>query len=361
MLTSRSLILAAGAVGMAISAFATPATAAFYEGKTITVIVGSSAGGGLSRSARTFMKHMENYIPGKPNVIIKNLPGAGGNVARNFMYNKAKKDGLTLHWGTLNQLGHVLKSKGIQFDPSKFLMIGAGDTTYFTLARTDTGKGLKTAPELMTAGGLIVGGRAPTSNLDIFTRGPLKILGLEHRYVPGYKGQAKMNPAIRAKEINLLTTGNGGYVGFYRDTILKNGEAVGLFYHSAINAKGEVSRKPGLYGDAVNFVDYVKSVTGKEPSGDAWEAYKWLATYSIWPFMLVAPPGVSGDAVAELRAAFDKTTADSKFTADYAKSVGAVPNYASGKDSEWLLRDYKNVSPAVLNGLKLITARVKKN
>lgn len=357
MLKSKSLLLAVGAVGMMAATSAGPSQAAFYDGKTITVIVGASAGGGLTRAGRVFTKHMKNHVAGKPNMIIKNLAGAGGNKARNFVYNKAKPNGLTLHWGTVNQIGHLLKFKGVNFDPSKFIMIGAGDTTYFTLARTDTGKGLKKATDLMTAGGITVGGRAPTSNLDIFSRGPLKILGLKHRYVPGYKGQAKMNPAIRAKEINMLTTGNGGYGGFYRDTILKTGEAVGLFYHTAIDANGEATRKPGLYGDAVHFLDFHKSVKGKNPSGHMWDGYKWMATFGIWPFMLVAPPGVPAEAIADLRKAFNATAKDPALKADYSKSVGPVPNFVGGKKSEWLIRDYKNVSASTLQGLKAITAR----
>ena len=358
MMNFKALFLAAGAAGMMMTASTTPSDAAYYDGKTITFIVGASAGGGLTRAARVYGKHIKNHIAGKPNLIIKNLTGAGGNKARNFVYNKAKPNGLTLHWGTINQLGHLLKMKGVRFDPSKFIMIGAGDTTYFTLARTDTGKGLKKATQLMTAGSLIVGGRAPHSNLDVYSRAPLKMLGLKHRYVPGYRGQAKMNPAIRAKEINLLTTGNGGYGGFYRDTILKTGEAVGLFYHTAIDSNGKARRIPGLYGDAVHFLDFHQTVKGKAPSGPMWEAYKWVSTYAIWPFMLVAPPGTPAQAVADLRKAFVATARDAAFTADYVKSVGPVPQFTSGKDSQWLITDYINVSPAALKGLKELTKRV---
>ncbi len=350
------ILLAVGAAGMMAAGSATPSNAAYYDGKTITFIIGASAGGGLTRAGRMFGRHMDDHIAGKPNIIIKNLTGAGGNKARNFVYSKARPDGLTLHWGTMNPLGPLLKAKGARYDPAKFILIGAGDTTYFTLARTDTGKGLKKATQLMTAGGLIVGGRAPTTNLDLYSRAPLKMLGLKHRYVPGYRGQAKMSPALLSKEINMLTTGNGGYGGFYQNTILKDGTAVGLFYHTAIDENGKAKRYPGLYGDAVHFLDFYKTVKGTDPSGPMWEAYKWISKFGIWPFMLVAPPGTPDEAVADLRKAFVATGKDPKFIADYKKSVGPVPNWASAKNSQWLMTDYKKVSAMTLKGLKEVTS-----
>ena len=112
MLKSKALLLAAGAAGMMMTASTTPSDAAYYDGKTITFIVGASAGGGLTRAARVYGKHIKIHIAGKPNLIIKNLTGAGGNKARNFVYNKAKPNGLTLHWGTINQLGRTSRAIG---------------------------------------------------------------------------------------------------------------------------------------------------------------------------------------------------------------------------------------------------------
>ena len=67
-----------------------PSTAAFYDGKTITVIVAAGAGGGLTRAAQVFIQYMPNHIPGKPKMIIKNIPGGGGTKGMNYM---AKRQG----------------------------------------------------------------------------------------------------------------------------------------------------------------------------------------------------------------------------------------------------------------------------
>ena len=72
----------------------------FYEGKTITFLVGSSAGGGTDLTARVIARHIERYIPGKPRIDVANKPGAGGMIAANELYNLRKPDGLSI--STLN-------------------------------------------------------------------------------------------------------------------------------------------------------------------------------------------------------------------------------------------------------------------
>jgi tripartite-type tricarboxylate transporter receptor subunit TctC len=67
--------------------------AAFYKGRQTTIIVGSSPGGGYDTYARLLARHMGKHIPGNPNIIVQNMPGAGSNVAANYIYNVAPKDG----------------------------------------------------------------------------------------------------------------------------------------------------------------------------------------------------------------------------------------------------------------------------
>ena len=120
---------------------------------------------------------------------------------------------------------------------------------------------------------------------------------------------------------------------------------------------GNVQRLPGRYGKTKHFLDVHKELTGKDPSGPAWEAYKWVSTYLIWPFLMYTPPDVPDEAVAALREGFVVTAKDAAFRTDYAKSVGPIPNFVNGREAGWLLSDYKNASPAALQGLKKLTAR----
>ena len=76
----------------AANAYAAP----FYEGKTLRLIVGTSPGGGYDTYARAIARHMAKHIPGKPTIIVQNMPGAGSMIAANYLYNVAKPNGLTM-------------------------------------------------------------------------------------------------------------------------------------------------------------------------------------------------------------------------------------------------------------------------
>src|SRR5258708_30419018 len=68
----------------------------FYRGKTVNVIVGNAAGGGYDLYARLLARHMGRYIPGEPNIVVRNMPGAGGMALSNYIYSQAPRDGLTI-------------------------------------------------------------------------------------------------------------------------------------------------------------------------------------------------------------------------------------------------------------------------
>src|SRR3954463_1314617 len=82
---------------LALGLFASAAQADdFYKGQTVTIILSSAPGGGCDAVARTLAQHLPKHIPGSPTVVVKNMAGAGGIVAANYLYNVAPKDGLTI-------------------------------------------------------------------------------------------------------------------------------------------------------------------------------------------------------------------------------------------------------------------------
>ncbi len=114
--------------------------APFYEGKTVRIIVGSQPGGGYDRMSRLMAKYMPKYIPGKPTVIVENVPGAGSLIAASNLYNLEKPNGLA--FGTFNQalpFAQLLKAPGVRFDLTKYAWIGAASSepSLFTV-RSDT-------------------------------------------------------------------------------------------------------------------------------------------------------------------------------------------------------------------------------
>lgn len=100
--------------------------APYYQGKTILLIVGTNPGGGYDNAARIVARNLPKYIPGKPTVIVQNMPGAGHVIAANYLYNIAKPDGLTI--GTFNRglpFAQLTKVKGVKFDLKKYAWIGS--------------------------------------------------------------------------------------------------------------------------------------------------------------------------------------------------------------------------------------------
>ncbi len=100
--------------------------APYYQGKTITLIVGTNPGGGYDNTARLVAKYLPRFVPGKPTVIVQNMPGAGHIIAANYLYNIAKPDGMTI--GTFNRglpFAQLSKTAGVKFDMRKYTWIGS--------------------------------------------------------------------------------------------------------------------------------------------------------------------------------------------------------------------------------------------
>ena len=120
--------------GLCIVALAVPAGAQaqsvgrdFYKGKTITVIVGYTAGGGYDLYARALARHMGKHLPGNPNFIVQNITGAGSLNAANNLYNVAAKDGTV--FGTFGRglaMEPLIGTARVQFDATKFTWLGSG-------------------------------------------------------------------------------------------------------------------------------------------------------------------------------------------------------------------------------------------
>jgi tripartite-type tricarboxylate transporter receptor subunit TctC len=129
--------LTVGCVLFALCLFPIYVSAApYYEGKKLTIIVGFEPGGGYDRLARLLAKHLPKHIPGKPTVIVENMPGASSMISANYIYNIAKPDGLTIC--SFNQgipFAQLQKAEGVKFDVTKFAWIGsaASEASVFTV------------------------------------------------------------------------------------------------------------------------------------------------------------------------------------------------------------------------------------
>jgi len=173
-----------------------------YQGKTIRVIVGYQAGDSHDQWARTYTRYLGKYIPGNPNFLVQNMPGAGGMIAANFIYNIAKQDGLTI--GTIGGALYFAQLVGrseVQYDWNKFTWIGTPERSGFLLfmrgdAPYKTIEDIRNASEPPRCSATGVG----SSGYDI-PRVLEDTLGLRFKVISGYPGGADQDLAMERGEV----------------------------------------------------------------------------------------------------------------------------------------------------------------
>jgi len=184
---------------------AAPALAqgSFYEGKTVTVVIGAS-GGSLEIAARIAARHLGKQLPGNPNVIVQNMTGAAHLVATNNVYNVAKPDGLTLLAANPNVgIAQLTKVDAARFDLRRFQWLGSTGADGVALSiRSDLP--YKTWEELKKADReLVVGTTGPGSNAHDFPLLLKEFAGAKFKLVSGYPANADILLAIERKEVDL--------------------------------------------------------------------------------------------------------------------------------------------------------------
>jgi len=171
----------------------------FYKGKTVTIVVSTGVGGVFDLTARTVAKYMPKYIPGKPTMIVKNMPGGGHVLATNFMFNQAAKDGTFL--ALVNNgmpLHQVVDGRGVRFDSAKFDWLGsAGLSNLMTVAWHTSG--VKTIEDVMTHE-LVTAATGAGSNAFIFPNAMNVVLGTKFKIVLGYKSSPEADLAMTRGE-----------------------------------------------------------------------------------------------------------------------------------------------------------------
>jgi tripartite-type tricarboxylate transporter receptor subunit TctC len=173
-----------------------------FEGKTMRIVVGFSAGGGFDTYSRAIARHMSKHIPGHPTIIVENMAGAASIVAANHLYRIAKPDGLTIgNFHGFQILNQVLGASGVEFDARKFEWLGVPvqDTGACALTKASGVANLdqwKAAKQPVKLGGV-----GPGDATYGMARVLKEVLGLPVQPIPGYKGTAEIRLAAESGEI----------------------------------------------------------------------------------------------------------------------------------------------------------------
>jgi tripartite-type tricarboxylate transporter receptor subunit TctC len=174
--------------------------AGFYSGKTVTVAIGYSAGGGYDLYARLLARYMGKYIPGHPAIVPQNMPGAGSLKAAKYLYEVAPKDGTV--FGTFSRsmpLAPVEGLEGATFDSRKYTWLGsmAKDVTMCVMSDKS---GIKNWSDALTKD-FTLGGEGQGSDPDVFANVIKNVYGAKAKLVTGYPGTAEMFLAVERGEL----------------------------------------------------------------------------------------------------------------------------------------------------------------
>jgi tripartite-type tricarboxylate transporter receptor subunit TctC len=332
---SRIAILS---VLISLSAVAQPfAQEPFYQGKTIRMIVGLSAGGGYDTYTRAMARHLSKHIPGKPAVVVENMVGAGSLIAANYTYKVAKPDGLTIgHFIGGLFLQQLIGKPGIEFDGRKFEYLGAPaqDNQMVAIAKRT---GIDSVEQWIASKKLVkFGGVGAGSATDDITRVVKETLQLPIQLVSGYKGTAEVRLAFNSGEIDGLSSSWESF----KSTWPKEVEAGDIKMILQAVAKPH----PELPGVRM-VMDYAKTDLDRRVIKTGVHDYNPTAR----PY--VFPPGTPKERVQILRKAFADTMKDPEFIADAQKAkLDLSP--LSGEDFEKIVVSFYRTEPEVVARLK---------
>jgi tripartite-type tricarboxylate transporter receptor subunit TctC len=290
---------------------AQPSSNDYYRGKTLRFIVAYSAGGTFDAYTRIIARHFGKHVPGNPSIVVENMTGAGGFIQANYMFQRAKPDGLTIgnNQGSF-VLQQILGARGIEFDSRKFEYVGV-PTEFHPVCALTKASGVTTMERWLAAKEpLKLGGIGPgTGPSDVARALKAALPTLPIRVIDGYKGAADVRLAAEGGEL-------AGFCAAW--------EAIKLLWGKAMDA-GEVSAvvqvTPKKHPELPNVPlsdDFAKT-------DEARQILKYaVQDVAVLQYLYFLPPGTNKEFVRLLRKSLMDTLRDPEFLAEMSKANLAV-------------------------------------
>ena len=301
-------LISIGAIGVLFgSALPQPvqadAVADFYKGKTVTIYIGYSAGGGYDTYARTIGRTIGKHIPGNPKIIAKNKPGAGSLRLANELYNTLPKDGTAIAtFGRGMPMEPLFGNKKAKFDASKFTWLGSANNEVSVCVAWHESP-IQTLDDFLTKE-MIVGGTGPGADTDIFPKVLNAVIGTKLRLVTGYPGGTDINLATERGEV----MGRCGYSWSSLKSRFPQwltGKKVQILLQMSTAKHPELPDVPFV-------MDLAKTDRDRK-------VLELVFARQAWGRPFVAPPGLPADRAKALQAAFVATMKDPGFLKDAKK------------------------------------------
>lgn len=292
----------------------------YYQGKTITIVRGGEPGGTGDLQTRALIPFLEKYLPGRPKIVISNMPGAAGRKAANHIYATAKPDGLTIGAvGAGLVVGPILGLTGTLYDLDRLIYLGSTESgdPYFFLTRKEAG--LDTLEKLRAASGVRIGAQGVGHPIFVSGRMFAYLLGLkEPKMVVGYGG-LELDVAFDRGEIDARATGADTILQRDRESLVREKFSV----HSTITIpKGKFHP---LFPNAPELETFARNDKERQLL-DLFRTF----IYPRWPYIL--PPGTPNEIVTVLRGAMAKSFKDPEFHKEFKKLMANDPTPLTGEE-----------------------------
>jgi hypothetical protein len=273
----------------------------FYHGKTVAIVVGYSPGGGYDQAARILARHMPKHLPGAPNMVVQNMPGAGTLVAANTVNNTSLRDGSVIGmYADMMTVAPLLKIQGVQFDPRQLGWLGsfASRPTPVVFVRSD-------APATTLAGvkekEVLIGASGPDATAS-YALMANDLFGTKFKVIMGYKGgSSDINLAIERGEVHGRASWDWFSLKHDRPDWVAQ-KKVAVIMQLALEPNPELKGVPLA-------TDLAQSDEDRQILELVLGTGKFLRAFST-------PPSVPAARLQALREAFRETAMDKNFVAD---------------------------------------------
>lgn len=344
-------LVAIAAIACAFTAKAqTPDVADLFRGKTVTFLINFTPGGSTDVEGRVLARHLSKHIPGKPTVVVQNMGGAGGSIGTNYLGQVAKADGLTMGYLTASVGKQALGEADLKVDLKGLEFLGNVPDVNVTYMRTDVKPGITSPADIMKTKGFWIGGLTPDSPKDLAERLQLDMLGLEYRYLSGYKGSPEARLAVQQNEIQFYNEGLASYRAAIEPGIVKSGVVIPVWYDPLEEGDRLIAAPAAAGIPARPFHEFYESVRGKGslPTDLRWQAYMRINQLSTsFLRVLMMPPKAPETAVAAMRQALVDTFADPAYQADAKQTFNNVPAFKTGEEQRKALLSVLAPRPGV--------------
>lgn len=304
----------------------------FYQGKTIRLIVSLGAGGGTDIYGRLVGRHWGDYIPGKPNVLVANMPAGGGALAFNYLLSQAKPDGLTIVIASQGVLmRHLLRLPGHNYELRKMPLIAASSsgTVHFVSA----GLGVDNVADLLKLKRKIkVADTYKGSTIALAADLMFDLLQVNFQHIFGYSSSGEVRLAVLRGEAEV----GGGDGAEYNVSIVpleKKGDIKVLFQPGLLDREGKIIEDP-LIPDIPTAKEVYEEVFGRPPSGTKWEAMRGIAAIQTLGKSFWAPPGTSPERLRELEEGYRKMLQSQKYQRDAVRILGIKDPASVGEEAK---------------------------